>query len=143
MTPESYLGTERGQRFTNGELTSGSHEFGPLPAQAPPLSELRFAGAWNVGAWGTQAVHGSQLQLHFRARRVYLVMGSPGHPRPLRVLLDGHPIPAALAGSDVHAGTATVAGDRLYRLVSLPSVQTHTLAVEAAPGISVYDFTFG
>jgi cytochrome c biogenesis protein CcdA/thiol-disulfide isomerase/thioredoxin len=143
VTPESYLGTERGQRFTNGELTPGAHEFGALPAQPPPLSELRFAGDWSVGAWGTQAVHRSQLQLTFRARRVYLVMGSPGHPRPLRVSLDGHPIPAALAGSDVRDSTAMVEGDRLYRLVNLPSVQTHTLTIEAAPGVSVYDFTFG
>ncbi len=143
VTPESYLGTERGQRFTNGELTSGLHEFGPLPAQPPPLSELRFAGAWNVGAWGTEAVRGSRLQLTFRARRVYLVMGSPGHARPVRALLDGHPISAALAGSDVRDSTATVEGDRLYRLVNLPSAQTHTVTIEAAPGVSVYDFTFG
>jgi cytochrome c biogenesis protein CcdA/thiol-disulfide isomerase/thioredoxin len=143
ITPESYLGTERGQRFTNGPLTPGLHEFGALPAQPPPLSELRFAGTWNVGAWGTTAVRSAALQLRFRARRVYLVMGSPRGARPVRVLLDGRPIAAVLAGSDVHAGTATVASDRLYRLVNLPSVQTHTLTVQVAPGVSVYDYTFG
>jgi cytochrome c biogenesis protein CcdA/thiol-disulfide isomerase/thioredoxin len=154
VTPESYLGTERGQRFTNGELTAGLHEFGALPAQAPPLSELRFAGGWNVGAWATTAVRSAQLQLRFRARRVYLVMGlatrpatttsgAPSQTRPVRVLLDGHAIPASVAGNDVHRGTVRVGFERLYRLVNLPSVQTHTLTIEAAPGVSVYDYTFG
>jgi cytochrome c biogenesis protein CcdA/thiol-disulfide isomerase/thioredoxin len=159
ITPESYLGTERGERFTNGALRSGLHAYGALPAQAPPLSSLRFAGTWRIGAWNASAVRDSQLQLRFRARRVYLVMGSPTHPpadrpattasgapsqtRPVQVLLDGHPIPAAVAGSDVHAGTASVGPDRLYRLVNLPNVQTHTLTVRAAPGVSLYDYTFG
>jgi cytochrome c biogenesis protein CcdA/thiol-disulfide isomerase/thioredoxin len=143
VTPESYLGTERGQRFTNGALTAGLHAFGALPAQAPPLSALRFAGTWRIGAWNASAVRDSRLQLRFRARRVYLVMGSPGRPRAVRVLLDGRPIRAEVAGGDVRAGVATVGYDRLYRLVNLPSVQTHTLTVQAAPGVSLYDFTFG
>jgi cytochrome c biogenesis protein CcdA/thiol-disulfide isomerase/thioredoxin len=149
VTPESYLGTERGERFTNGPLTAGPHDFGALPVASPPLSELRFAGAWDVGPWGTAAVHDSELQLTFRARRVYLVMGvpahpgSPGHPRPVRVLLDGRPIPRSLAGTSVHAGVAAVQFQDVYNLVNLPSVQTHTLTVQVPPGASVYDFTFG
>jgi hypothetical protein len=61
----------------------------------------------------------------------------------VRVLLDGRPLPARLAGADVHGGVAMAGYDRLYRLVSLPSVQTHTLTVQAAPGVSLYDYTFG
>jgi cytochrome c biogenesis protein CcdA/thiol-disulfide isomerase/thioredoxin len=149
ITPESYLGTERGERIANGALTAGLHEYGTLPARALPLSALRFAGSWRIGAWNASAVRDSQLQLRFRARRVYLVMGLPtrpgsaSHQRPVRVLLDGRPIRAAVAGSDVHDGTVIVGPDRLYRLVSLPSVQTHTLTVRAAPGVSLYDYTFG
>jgi cytochrome c biogenesis protein CcdA/thiol-disulfide isomerase/thioredoxin len=154
LTPESYLGTERAQRFTNGPITAGLHDYGALPAHAPPLNTLRFAGDWRVSAWNANAVHSSQLQLHFRARRVYLVMGLAGgagsgaaqastRHKPVRVLLDGRPIPAPVAGGDVHGGQAAVGFDRLYRLVNLPSVQTHTLTVRVPPGVSVYDFTFG
>jgi cytochrome c biogenesis protein CcdA/thiol-disulfide isomerase/thioredoxin len=145
LTPESYLGVERGERFTSGPLTSGAHNFGPLPSQPPPLSYLRFAGTLNVGAWGATPVSagGGDVQLNFRARRVYLVMGSPGHPRPVRVLLDGRPIPQALAGTAVHDGSTQVQLQDVYNLVDLPSVQTHTLTVEFPPGVTVYDFTFG
>jgi cytochrome c biogenesis protein CcdA/thiol-disulfide isomerase/thioredoxin len=144
VSPESYLGTERGERFTSGPLTPGVHDFGPLPAQPPPLSELRFAGTLDVGAWGTTPATGEgAVQLHFRARRVYLVMGSPGQTRPVQVLLDGRPIPAAVAGTAVHDGTAAVRFQDVYNLVDLPSVQTHTLTVRFPPGVTVYDFTFG
>jgi cytochrome c biogenesis protein CcdA/thiol-disulfide isomerase/thioredoxin len=150
LTPESYIGTERGERFTNGPLTAGVHDYGALPAQPPPLSGLRLAGRLRVGAWGATAMSGeAAVQLRFRARRVYLVMGaparpgSPGHPRPVRVLLDGRPIPQSLAGTSVHDGTAVVQFQDVYNLVNLPSVQTHTLTVEPAQGASIYDFTFG
>jgi cytochrome c biogenesis protein CcdA/thiol-disulfide isomerase/thioredoxin len=143
ITPESYLGAERGERFTNGTLTLGTHNFGPLPSEPPPLSYLRYAGEWKVGQWGTTAVSENVLQLRFRARRVYLVMGSPGNPEPVDVLLDGQPIPQSDAGDDVHSGSVSVAGDRLYHIVELPNVQEHTLTIEVAPGVSVYDFTFG
>jgi cytochrome c biogenesis protein CcdA/thiol-disulfide isomerase/thioredoxin len=143
ITPESYLGAERAERFTNGELATGLHDFGPLPGQAPPLSYLRFGGVWRVGAWGTSAVGDARLQLHFLARRVFLVMGSPGNPQPLRVLLDGQPIPQSSSGTDVHDALVTVSSDRLYRIVELPGVQEHVLTIEAAPGVALYDFTFG
>jgi hypothetical protein len=58
-------------------------------------------------------------------------------------LLDGRPIPNALAGSDVRRATVTVRGQRLYSLVALPGVQQHTLTVELPPGVAAYDFTFG
>jgi cytochrome c biogenesis protein CcdA/thiol-disulfide isomerase/thioredoxin len=149
ITPESYLGAELAQRFTNGQITQGLHDYGPLPTQPPPLSNLRYAGAWKEGAAGATAVSGAALQLRFRARRVYLVMGVPAHPgsptrpRPVRVLLDGRPIPQSSAGTNVHGGTAIVKFQDVYNLVNLPDVQTHTLTVEPAPGAAVYDFTFG
>lgn len=143
ITPESYLGTERGERFTNRTISTGLDDFGALPSQPPPLSALRYGGLWRVAPWSATAVRGAGLQLTFRARRVYLVMGSPGRPRPVRVLLDGHALRSSVAGQDVHGAVASVSFDRLYRLVELPGVQTHTLTIEASPGVSVYDFTFG
>jgi hypothetical protein len=86
---------------------------------------------------------GAALALRFGARRVYLVLGSPGRPRRMRVLLDGRPIPDALAGSDVHGGVATISSQRLYTLVNLPRAGSHLLRLEPEPGIGGYAFTFG
>jgi cytochrome c biogenesis protein CcdA/thiol-disulfide isomerase/thioredoxin len=146
ITPESYLGAERGERVANsstGTLTEGTHDFGPLGTEPPPLSYLRFGGEWKVAEWGTTAIREGRLQLHFRARRVYLVMGSPGDPQPVQVSLDGQPIPPSDSGADVHDARVTVEGDRLYKLAEFPDVAEHTLSLEVAPGVSVYDFTFG
>jgi hypothetical protein len=74
---------------------------------------------------------------------VFLVLGSPGRRRALHVSLDGRPIPARLAGPDVHGAVAEVSRQRLYRLVELPRVGQHILTLRFAPGISGYAFTFG
>jgi cytochrome c biogenesis protein CcdA/thiol-disulfide isomerase/thioredoxin len=83
VTPESYLGTERGERFTSGPLTAGVHDFGPLPAGAPPLSALRFAGRLQIGAWGATPVNSAgAVQLRFRARCSTGGRSPPRSPAP-------------------------------------------------------------
>ncbi|HKA66467.1 MAG TPA: hypothetical protein VKG03_01030, partial [Solirubrobacterales bacterium] len=89
------------------------------------------------------AAGGSSLDLNFGARRVYLVLGSPGHSRRVRVLLDGRPIANVDAGSDVRGGALTVSGQRLYNLVDLPRVGHHVLTLEPEAGVIGYAFTFG
>ena len=64
-------------------------------------------------------------------------------PRRMQVLLDGKPISAADLGDDVKNGYATISNQRLYRLVDTGKVETHTLTLRPAPGISGYAFTFG
>ena len=84
------------------------------------------------------------LRFEFAARRVFLVLGSAGGAaQKMRVLLDGRPVSARLAGADVRGGSATVRGQRLYRLIDLPHVEKHELELRFEPGISAYAFTFG
>ncbi len=139
-TPETYLGPYRAERFTNPELSPGLHDFS-APAALPP-NEFAYHGRWRIGLKSATAAGGS-LDLNFGARRVYLVLGSPGHSRKLRVMLDGRPIPAAAAGSDVHGGVVTVSGQRLYNLVDLPRVEHHVLELVPEAGVTGYAFTFG
>ncbi len=141
VTSESYLGAEKAERFENGTLHVGLHDFGSATAPAP--EHLRYEGSWRLGANAAEAVARSGLQLNFFARRVFLVAGSAHGSGSARILLDGHPIPAAESGSDVRAGTARIGFQRLYRLVELPRVERHVLSVQASPGVSVYSFTFG
>jgi hypothetical protein len=145
-TPESYLGAARAQGFVNGlfgdPVTPGHHFFRPPPGFRLPPNSLAYRGGWTIFADGATAGPRARLDLRFQARRVFLVMGSP-EAAPVRVLLDGEPLPDRLSGDDVRAGTAEVDEQRLYRLVDLPRVERHLLTLEFAPGISGYAFTFG
>ncbi len=139
-TPETYLGAARAERFTNAELSPGLHDF-RAPAELP-ANEFAYRGKWRIGLDSATAAGGS-LDLNFGARRAYLVLGSPAHPRRVRVKLDGRPISSADAGSDVHGGVVTVNSQRLYNLVDLPRVEGHVLELEPQAGVMGYAFTFG
>jgi cytochrome c biogenesis protein CcdA/thiol-disulfide isomerase/thioredoxin len=139
-TPESYLGAERAGNFTNGLIRPGRQTFTLRP---PGENELSYGGEWMVEEQPVTAGKGAQLDLNFGARRVYLVLGSPGKPRRVKVLLDGKPIASADDGSDVHNGYVKVTDQRLYNLVELPKVEHHVLELVPEAGVQGYAFTFG
>ncbi|HET7443953.1 MAG TPA: cytochrome c biogenesis protein DipZ [Solirubrobacterales bacterium] len=145
-TPETYLGPFRAERFTNPELSPGEHDFDSPSLRAPatvPANEFAYRGNWKIAFESATAEAGAGLDLEFGARRVYLVLGSPGEPRKVRVRLDGKPISPAEAGADVHSGVVTVDAQRLYELVELPRVEHHLLELEPEAGVTGYAFTFG
>jgi cytochrome c biogenesis protein CcdA/thiol-disulfide isomerase/thioredoxin len=142
-TPESYLGAARADRFVNGPIAAGTRTFA-VPASGLAPDSLAYEGTWRVSASSATSVRGARLHLAFGARKVFLVLGSRGdRPRRVRVLLDGRPIAPRLAGEDVDGRHATVAGQRLYRLVDLPRSERHLLTLELPPDVSGYAFTFG
>ncbi len=112
---------------------------------APILNEFGLHGTWTATSESvTPAKAGAWITGRFQAAHVYLVMTSTDNrPRTARVLVNGKPIPASEAGSDVHNGLVTVQGQRLYSLISLPGDQQQTFTIQIPPGISAYDFTFG
>ncbi|HUB99781.1 MAG TPA: cytochrome c biogenesis protein DipZ [Solirubrobacterales bacterium] len=145
-TPETYLGPFRAERFTNPELSPGEHDFDSPALRAPttvPANEFAYRGNWKIAFESATAEAGAGLDLNFGARRVYLVLGSPGEPRKVRVKLDGRPITPAEAGADVHNGVVNVDAQRLYELVDLPRVEHHLLELEPEAGVTGYAFTFG
>ena len=139
ITPESYLGANRAARFTNGPITDSPQDFGA--PRAPGPDELAYTGRWNIGREAATSEGGS-LSLNFNAQHVYLVMGGGG-VHHVRLLLDGKPIPASEEGADVHEASVSPSSERLYSLVSLSSVQRHTLTLEPQAGARLYVFTFG
>jgi cytochrome c biogenesis protein CcdA/thiol-disulfide isomerase/thioredoxin len=140
-TLETYLGAARAERFTNAMLSPGSHDF--TAPKSLPANEFAYRGRWRIGLDSATAGAGASLDLNFGARRVYLVLGSPGPDRKVKVLLDGQPISGADAGTDVQGGAVTVSGQRLYNLVDLPKVGHHVLTLEPEAGVEGYAFTFG
>ena len=134
-TPESYLGAERAERFLNGAIEPGTHDYrlsGDAIAALPP-AHLAYEGRWRITAsHATAAGSDSRIHLNFSASRVFLVLGARGGPHAVRVDLDGR-----------RRGTVVVRGNRLYELVRLPRPGRHRLALTLAPGTEAYAFTFG
>ena len=79
----------------------------------------------------------------FRARRVYIVLGSPRRTRRIDVELDGRRLVGRRAGPDVRDGRAEIRRHRLYRLVDLRVAGRHVLSLRVARGIRGYAVTFG
>jgi cytochrome c biogenesis protein CcdA/thiol-disulfide isomerase/thioredoxin len=143
-TPETYLGAERAaQENFLPAVKAGVHAYGGNGSLQ--LNEASLKGTWNVTSqYATPVSAPGTISLDFQAAKAYLVLTSVGGvARNVQVRLDGRPIPAALAGSDVHGGVVTVRGQRLYSLVSTRSDQQHVLTVELPPGVQAYDYTFG
>ena len=142
-TPETYLGRARAEGWVNGPK-SGLHDYGQDPGRQLALNQFAYSGTWTIDAQPAQAGPGAGIDVEFLAKHVYLVLSSPGErPRNVQVLLDGRPITAADAGSDVHGGVVTVRRQRLYTLVSLPQAEQHRLTLRFVPGVTGYAFTFG
>jgi cytochrome c biogenesis protein CcdA/thiol-disulfide isomerase/thioredoxin len=145
-TPETYVDYQRaveaGENWSQ-MLQKGTHTYHGITK--PTINQFSLNGIWNINAQSAVAVSsGASITGTFQAQHVYLVMTSAGNvPRTGQVLLDGKPIAAGQAGSDVHNGLVTVRGQRLYSLVSAPDDETATLTVKLPPGVSAYDFTFG
>ncbi len=141
-TPETYLDPQRAQGFAQ-PLTPGPHSYPGV--SSIDLNEFSLKGSWRAGSQSiTPAGMGASIEAGIQAAHVYLVMTSAGNvPRVGKVLISGRPIPEKEAGADVHNGSFTVQGQRLYSLVSLPADAQFALTVELPPGVSAYDFTFG
>jgi thiol-disulfide isomerase/thioredoxin len=141
-TPETYLGAARAEGWENGTISPGEHDYG---RGEPDVSQDQFAyrGHWTIDPESARAGRGARVAVRFNARRVFLVLGSPGRTRELGVRLDGHPIPARLAGTDVRGARARIGPQRMYRLVDLPSTGRHLLELSLDPGVEGYAFTFG
>jgi cytochrome c biogenesis protein CcdA/thiol-disulfide isomerase/thioredoxin len=129
LTPESYLGSSRIDRFRGSPIVAdrfAAYRFPPALEQ----DELAYSGSWRVGAEKITAGFGAQLRLHFRARNIYLVLGGKG---TVEVLVDGKP-----------ARTVPVSGiARLHTLASFADVREGLLELRFSPGVEGYAFTFG
>ncbi len=142
-TPESYLGAARAARFLPSPPEAGRHDFGPRKVAGLPPDHLRYSGRWTIREDSASAGAGAALDLRFSAKRVFLVLGSPGRARDVRLLLDGRPVTAREAGEDVRDGRVRVGFQRLYRLIDLPKARSGTLTVVPQAGVQGYAFTFG
>jgi thiol-disulfide isomerase/thioredoxin len=145
ITPETYLGTERGSVAEAGQ-------------KAYTLSELRLHQPALAGTWlgEPQLIRSvspeAALYLKYQAREVNLVMasgGPGGAPVDVTVELDGKPVPEGYRTADtkVDGQGATyvhVEASDLYRLVLGPRIEEHTVRlIPRTAGLEAFAYTFG
>jgi hypothetical protein len=131
-SPETYLGTARGERRV---------------AESPGLNEWVLKGGWKAEPERVVLDEdGGSIAYRFHARDAHLVLSRGGsEPIPFRLLLDGE-APGSSRGIDVDAeGNGLLDDGRLYQLVrQTEDVRERTLEISfAGPGAEAYVFTFG
>jgi cytochrome c biogenesis protein CcdA/thiol-disulfide isomerase/thioredoxin len=129
LTPESYLGWGRLDRFSGSPVVHDRFALYRFP-RSLPRDELAYSGRWKVDAQKITAGLGARLRVRFSARNVYLVLGGTG---TVGVSVDGRP-----------ARTVRVQGiSRLYTLAGYEAIYEGLLELRFSPGVEGYAFTFG
>jgi hypothetical protein len=136
-SPETYLGSARGQRRSND---------GPHTELA--LNQWALTGDWSVREEPAvlEAANGS-IAYRFHARDLNLVLEPPASDAPVRfeVRLDGR-LPGKAHGLDVNeSGEGTLIEPRMYQLIRQRGViAPHTFEITFLDaGARAYVFTFG
>lgn len=142
-TPETYLGLARMERVTNKINNRGTQNL--TSAAFIPLHTISFSGEWNVQSEYSASDSNSELYLHFKGSKVFLVITPKAAGDVINVLLDGKPIPTNVAGKDIIDGKLILDKPRLYELVDLKGTMgERILKLEfEAEGTEVFAFTFG
>jgi len=125
VTPETYLGSQRGSTVGSTVQLSGNVRQTSQYAVVPT---------------------GGAIVLSFTGKDVYVVLDPAGTtPRTVAVTLDGRPLAADRRGPDVSAtGVVTVAHQDLFHVVTGPAVASGTLVLTVTGGpVDAYSFTFG
>jgi thiol-disulfide isomerase/thioredoxin len=142
-TPETYLGASRAKSFSPVGPRAGTHDYVAATPRSLPKSVFSLGGRWTVSDEAATASRAATLRARLVAKGVFLVLSSKdGRPRQVHVSLDGRPISAAVAGTDVHHGALTVRRQRLYNLVRLPHTEEHVLTLRVDRDVSGFAFTF-
>ncbi len=128
VTPESYLGYARLDRYAGGRIARNRFASYAFPA-ALPQNELAYAGSWRVEDERIVAGRGARLRLHFHAKNVYLVLSGRGR---VSVVVDGR-----------RTATVWVDANKLYTLRSSARLHDGLLELRFTPGVAGYAFTFG
>jgi hypothetical protein len=132
-TPETYLGSGRGERLASAEDLH--------------LNQWALTGEWTIGRESVGLDQpGGSIAYRFHARDAHIVLSAGARePIAFRVLLDGE-APGPSHGVDVDEdGNGVLRDGRLYQLVRQPdAVGERTLQITfLEPGAEAYVFTFG
>jgi cytochrome c biogenesis protein CcdA/thiol-disulfide isomerase/thioredoxin len=128
ITPESYLGYFRIERYDGNPLSADVEANYQLPTKLP-RDHFAYGGRWTVESEKIVAGPDAKLRLHYHARTVNLVLG-------------GHGLVAVVVNGKMQ-GAIRVDQDRLYTLVAGKKTTDGELDLMFTPGVQAYAFTFG
>ena len=141
LTPETYLGYLRAERFTSRSVYARGNLVHNEPhAYSPPRTggkvELpndvwALQGEWTVGSEGSVAGRDARIYLRFRAAKVHIVAGPTGDA-------------IGRIEATVYRGGRDVRVDeyKLYTVRDGPEANA-LLVLDVSPGVEVFAFTFG
>jgi cytochrome c biogenesis protein CcdA/thiol-disulfide isomerase/thioredoxin len=145
QTAEAYLGYERAANFSSREAMQRDTPRGyRYPAQLG-AGQWALNGSWSIAAEKiTSTEKGAGLRLNFKARKVFLVLGTAsGKPVRVSLMLNGKAV-GSHAGRDAPSGALVVGRNTLYELIDQQTMQDGLLELRAdEPGLEAYAFTFG
>jgi thiol-disulfide isomerase/thioredoxin len=137
QSPETYLGYGRGENFAGGEIMRDQvNDYTPAASLAAHAWDL--GGSWTVQREKIVSSDDAALRFQFKAKKVFLVLGTRGAAVDVNVTVDGQPANSP----DVKDGYLTVTDHRLYELADSENGRG-LLEIKAAPGLEAYAFTFG
>lgn len=141
-TPETYIGYERIENFASEQALVPNKSTSYTAPKTLLTNQIAFDGTWTSMPEYATAGQNAKLHMNFEAKEVYLVMrSSTGKPANIKVYVDNK---LQYFGEDNKNGTVTVDGDKLYKLITLPTPGRHLLRLEFEDsGIEVFAFTFG
>ena len=127
-TPETYLGSDRAERFLPRIQQPGSATYTPYDGDLP-ASHFTLGGRWRIDGESATAGPDATLRGNVTGKDVYLVLSGPG---TVDVRVDGKP-----------EQTVKVTTQKLYHLLSRPEAAAHDLQLTFSAGVSAFAFTFG
>lgn len=146
QSPETYLGLARMEGLASPELVN---EDRPVNFTAPEklgLNSFSFQGTWIVSEEYAAASKDAELQFHFKAQNVFLVMKpkTEGITGKVEIYLDGQLVKTTIPTDVDQNGMITIDKDRLYTLIKLQNPEEHTVKIKFLDdNVEAFAFTFG
>ncbi len=144
LTPETYLGSLRMERFNSNEPgTEGLKDY-TFP-QYLAINYFAFGGKWDIQSEYSVTRKNAVLRFRYYANKVFLVMTPKSKNDRVKVVLDGKIIEEKHQGKDVKNGYIIFDEPRLYELINYQGdITDHELRLEFEnEGVEIYAFTFG
>ncbi|MBC7644354.1 MAG: cytochrome c biogenesis protein DipZ [Thermoleophilia bacterium] len=142
QTPEIYFGFQRAEHMAGGANgTEGLVSQNQLATYKSPITasaglsadQWGFNGSWTVGGDQAVAGAGASLSIHYRAAKVFTVLGLAPGAKPATIT--------------IHDGSATrkvlVDGAKLYTLHDANQFGEGVLTFDVPAGVSAFTYTFG